>query len=69
MNWRERWALLDCTEIGHHQTWYRFQYLDGTQRCIVADGRRLAIGDVCALLDDAETRRPHVDRALLDRVD
>lgn len=69
MDWRARWALMEVREIGVHQTWYRFQYLDGTQRQCVADGRRMTIDQVCTMLDQIESQRPRVDARLLDRAD
>lgn len=55
--WQQRWALLAKVAISDRLIWYRFQYLDGTQRCIVADGKRNTIDEICAMLDDQESRR------------
>lgn len=56
-DWRERWCLLDVVQVGARLAWYRFQYRDGSQRCIVADCHSNTIAEVCQLLDDAEARR------------
>lgn len=57
MTWRSDWALLDRVRVSDRFVWYRFQYRDGTQRCIVADGKRNTIDEVCTMLDRAERER------------
>lgn len=57
MDWRAEWALLDKVQIDYLHVWYRFQYKDGTPRCIVANGKRLTTDQVCAMLDRAECER------------
>lgn len=66
MDWRARWALMETTMLHGRFVRYRFMCLDGTERTIVVNDRTTTIADACAMLDEIEAHRAHVDRALLD---
>lgn len=57
--WRKRWTLLEVQRLSDRAYWYRFHDDRGHERTIVADGSTLTMNEVCALLDAAESRRPH----------